>query len=76
MLTCRSFFLKLRFIIIFCNFSFRFNVRSYVAKLLGVELCELEGISEVTVTELIAGIGIDINQRKNERIYRVVEFMS
>lgn len=42
-------------------------MRSYVAKLLGVDLCEQEGISEIRVTKLIAEIGTGINQWKNEK---------
>lgn len=41
---------------------YQFDVRSYMSKLLGVDLCDLQGISEITVTELIAEIGTDINQ--------------
>ncbi len=45
--------------------KYKFDVRSYMAKLLNVDLCDLEGISEITVTELIAEIGTDINQWVN-----------
>lgn len=45
--------------------QYRFDVRSYMVKLLGVDLCELEGISEITVTQLIAEIGTDITQWGN-----------
>lgn len=48
------------------QFSFRFDVRSYATKLLGVDLCEQEGISEIRVTKLIAEIGTDSNQWKSE----------
>lgn len=47
--------------------QFRFNVRSHMNKLLGVDLCDLEGISDITVMELIAEIGTDINQWQNEK---------
>ena len=47
--------------------QYRFDVRSYMAKLLGVDLCDLEGISEITVMELIAEIGADISQWINEK---------
>ncbi len=47
--------------------QYRFDVRSYMAKLLGVDLCDLEGISEITVMELIAEIGTDISQWINEK---------
>ena len=45
--------------------QYHFDVRSYMSKLLGVDLCDLDGISEITVTELIAEIGTDINQWGN-----------
>lgn len=47
--------------------QFRFDVRSHMTKLLGVDLCEVEGVSEVTVMELIAEIGTDISQWKSEK---------
>lgn len=47
--------------------QFKFDARSYMTKLLGVDLCEIEGISEITVMELISEIGTDINQWKNEK---------
>lgn len=47
--------------------QFRFDVRSYMEKLLGVDLCDLEGISETTVMELISEIGTDIKQWTNEK---------
>jgi len=45
----------------------KFDARSYMNKLLGVDLCEIEGISEITVMELVAEIGTDINQWKSEK---------
>lgn len=45
--------------------KYKFDMRSYMAKLLGVDLCDLEGISEITVAELIAEIGTDIKQWAN-----------
>ncbi|MEO7523234.1 MAG: IS110 family transposase [Ferruginibacter sp.] len=47
--------------------QFRFDVRSHMAKVLGTDLCELEGVSDITVLELIAEIGTDISQWKNEK---------
>jgi transposase len=38
-----------------------------MTKLSGVDLCEVEGISEVTIMELIAEKGTDINQWKSEK---------
>lgn len=47
--------------------QYSFDVRSNMFKLLGVDLCDLPGISEITVIELIAELGTDINQWKNEK---------
>lgn len=47
--------------------QFKFDARSYMHKLLGVDLCEIEGISEITVMELVAEIGTDINHWKSEK---------
>jgi len=46
---------------------YKFDIRSYIAKLLGTDLCDLPGISDITVAELIAEIGTDINQWKSEK---------
>lgn len=48
--------------------QFPFDVRSHMTKLSGVDLCEVEGISEVTIMELIAEKGTDINQCPNIKI--------
>lgn len=42
--------------------QYKFDVRSYLIKLLGVDLCEIPGISEITVMELIAEIGLDMDK--------------
>lgn len=47
--------------------KYAFDARSAMTKLLGVDLCCLTGISEITVMELIAEIGTDINQWKGEK---------
>lgn len=44
---------------------YKFDVRSYLVKLLGVDLCDIPGISEITVMELIAEIGLDMNKWKS-----------
>jgi transposase len=44
---------------------YMFDVRSYLVKLLGVDLCEIGGISEITAMELIAEIGVDMDNWKN-----------
>ncbi len=45
--------------------KYRFDVRSYLVKLLGVDLCEVPAISEITVMELIAEIGLQMDNWKN-----------
>jgi transposase len=45
--------------------EYRFDVRSYLVKLLNVDLCEIPGISEITVMELIAEIGLDMEKWKS-----------
>jgi transposase len=47
--------------------QYKFDMRSYMAKLLGTDLCEIPGISEITVSELIAEIGTDINKWGSEK---------
>ena len=42
--------------------QYKFDVRSYLVKLLGVDLCAIPGISEITVMELIAEIGVDMDK--------------
>jgi len=44
--------------------QYKFNVRASLFKLLGVDLCAIPGISEITVVELIAEIGTDISKWK------------
>jgi transposase len=45
--------------------EYKFDVRSYLVKLLSVDLCEIPGISEITVMELIAEIGLDMDKWKS-----------
>jgi len=49
--------------------QFRFHVRSHKTKQLGVDLCEVEAISELTVMELIAEIETNITQWKSEKLF-------
>jgi transposase len=45
--------------------EFTFDARGLMNKLLGVDLCEIEGISEISSVELIAEIGTDMSKWKN-----------
>lgn len=40
-------------------------MRSYLTKLLGVDICDIPGISEITAMELIAEIGLDMDKWKS-----------
>jgi transposase len=44
--------------------QYQFDVRTRLSKLLGIDICALTGISEITATELIAEIGTDISKWK------------
>jgi transposase len=44
--------------------QYQFDIRTRLSKLLGVDICVLTGISEITATELIAEIGTDISKWK------------
>lgn len=45
--------------------EFSFDAKSLMHSLLGVDLCQIEGISEITAVELVAEIGTDMSQWKN-----------
>ncbi len=45
--------------------QYKFDVRSQLAKLLGVDVCDIPGISEITIMELIAEIGFDMTKWKS-----------
>jgi transposase len=44
--------------------QYKFNVRDQLTKLLGVDICAITGISEITAMELISEIGTDISKWK------------
>jgi transposase len=44
--------------------QYSFDVRRCLTNLLGIDLCDIPGISEITVTELIAEIGTDMSKWK------------
>jgi transposase len=45
--------------------QYKFDVRSYLVKLLGVDLCDIPGISEITAMELIAETDLRMDNWKN-----------
>lgn len=45
--------------------EFTFDVKSLMNRLLGVDLCQIEGISEISAVELVAEIGTDMDKWKN-----------
>lgn len=47
--------------------QFNFNVQEMLKVIVGVDLCEIKGISEVTSLELIAEIGTDMKKWKNSK---------
>jgi len=47
--------------------QYKFDVKSYLVKLLGVDLCAIPGISEITVMELIAETGINMREWKSAK---------
>lgn len=47
--------------------QFSFNVQSLLKVVVGVDLCEIEGISEITALELVSEIGTDMGKWKNSK---------
>jgi transposase len=45
--------------------QYKFDVRSYLVQLLGVDLCDIPGISEITIMELISEIGVNMEEWKS-----------
>ncbi len=44
-----------------------FDAQQMMIKILGVDLCKIKGISEITVVELISEIGTDMNKWKGQK---------
>ena len=44
-----------------------FNARPFLIAIVGVDLCEVDGISEASAVELISEIGTDMNKWKNRK---------
>ena len=47
--------------------QFSFNVRSLLKIIVGIDICKVDGISEISAIELISEIGTDMNKWKNEK---------
>jgi transposase len=47
--------------------QYKFDVRAYLIKLLGIDLCAIPGISEITVMELIAETGTNMGAWKSAK---------
>lgn len=47
--------------------QFNFEAKTYLKVILGVDLCEVDGISEISAIELISEIGTDMNKWKNNK---------
>jgi transposase len=45
--------------------QYRFDVRSGLANLVDVDLCDIPGVSEITVMELVSEIGLDMDKWKS-----------
>lgn len=47
--------------------ALNFNVRPLLTKVVGVDLCEVDGLSEISVLELISEIGTDMTKWKSSK---------